>query len=30
MKNVCQKEMWQPNLLRSGKYLKSMKENKNK
>ena len=28
MKDVCRKEMWQPNLLRSGKYFKSMKENK--
>ena len=27
MKDVCRKEMWQPNLLRSGKYFKSMKEN---
>ena len=30
MKDVCWKEMWQPKLLRSGKYFKSMKENKNK
>ena len=28
IKDVCQKEMWQPNLSRSEKYLKSMKNKK--
>ena len=30
MKDDCRGEIWQPSLLRSGKYLKSMKESKNK
>ena len=30
MKDVCREEMWEPNLLRNEKYLKSRKRNKNK
>ena len=30
MKYVCREEMWEPNLLRNEKYLKSRKRNKNK